>query len=116
MHRDLKTSNLLYNNQGQLKICDFGLGRKYLGPNIAYTPTVVTLWYRAPEVLLGQDKYSFAIDMWSVGCIMVELINRDLLFKGQSEGEQIDLIFRLLGTPNDESWNGWRDLKYSQSF
>lgn len=82
MHRDLKTSNVLYNNKGFLKVCDFGLGRKMLGPNKPYTPVVVTLWYRAPEILLGCDKYTTAIDIWSVGCIFAELVLKDALFKG----------------------------------
>lgn len=84
LHRDLKSSNILYNNQGILKVCDFGLGRKYVG-NVKYTPTVVTLWYRAPEVLLGNEKYGKAIDMWSVGCIFAELLLRDPLFKGEGD-------------------------------
>lgn len=82
IHRDLKSSNILYTNQGVLKVCDFGLGRKYVGERTKYTPTVVTLWYRAPEILLGNDKYSKQIDMWSVGCIFAELLLRDPLLKG----------------------------------
>ena len=88
-HRDLKTSNLLYTNKGILKVCDFGLARKFSSLPRPYTPVVVTLWYRAPEVLffisiqlninkvlLGCDKYSAAIDIWSAGCIFAELISR----------------------------------------
>ena len=82
MHRDLKTSNLLYNNKGILKICDFGLARKFYTSLKVYTLPVVTLWYRAPELLLGWDKYSAAIDMWSVGCIFAELILKEPLFRG----------------------------------
>jgi len=63
-------------------VCDFGLGRKYVGERKGYTPVVVTLWYRAPELLLGNDKYNKAIDMWSVGCIFAELLLKDPLFKG----------------------------------
>lgn len=74
LHRDLKTSNILYNGKGELKICDFGLARQYGSPLRPYTHLVVTLWYRAPELLFGQQKYSTAIDMWSVGCIMAELL------------------------------------------
>ena len=66
-HRDLKTSNILYNNKGEVKICDFGLARAYGSPLLAYTQLVVTLWYRAPELLLGEGIYSPAIDMWSMG-------------------------------------------------
>ena len=69
IHRDLKTSNLLYSNRGEVKVCDFGLGRYYSDPLGAYSQPVVTLWYRAPELLLGQAEYGPAVDMWSVGCV-----------------------------------------------
>ena len=114
IHRDLKTSNILYSNKGILKVCDFGLARKYVGEK-PYTPTVVTLWYRAPEILLGNDKYTPAIDMWSVGCIFAELILKEPFLMGQKEGEQIDLIFRTLGTPTNSSWPGWRELKLAKN-
>ena len=84
-HRDLKTSNLLYGNDGVLKICDFGLARKFANPLRPYTNLVVTLWYRAPELLLGTEIYSQAIDMWSVGCIMGELILKEPLLMGKGE-------------------------------
>jgi serine/threonine protein kinase len=71
---------------------------------------VVTLWYRAPEILLGQSKYNTQIDIWSAGCIFVELILKDLLFRGMKELDHIDQIFRVLGTPTDESWPGWKQL------
>jgi len=115
VHRDLKTSNILYSNKGILKVCDFGLARKYVGRK-EYTPTVVTLWYRAPEVLLGNSKYDLAIDMWSVGCIFAELILREPLFMGQKEADQIDLIFKNLGTPTNGNWPGWKDLKNASYF
>jgi cell division cycle 2-like protein len=70
IHRDIKTSNLLLNNQGMLKLADFGLAREYTQPSKPMTPVVVTLWYRAPELLLGEKKYGPAIDMWAVGCVM----------------------------------------------
>ena len=74
VRRDMKTSNILYNNHGELKICDFGLARQFGSPLQAYTQPVVTLWYRPPELLLGERKYSTAVDMWSIGCIMSELL------------------------------------------
>jgi len=80
MHRDLKTSNLLYNNQGELKLCDFGESRK-IGRN-KYTPGRVTLWYRAPELILGEKEYTEIIDIWSAGCIFAELILRKPIFPG----------------------------------
>ena len=109
-HRDLKTSNLLLNNKGVLKIGDFGLARKYGSPIRPYTQLVVTLWYRAPELLLGCEKYNYAIDMWSVGCIFAELFLRDALLQGQDELDQLNKIFRLLGTPTEETWINWTQL------
>ncbi|KAJ7956079.1 Kinase family protein [Quillaja saponaria] len=110
IHRDLKTSNLLLNKEGDLKICDFGLSRQYGTPLKPYTPLVVTLWYRAPELLLGTKQYSTAIDMWSVGCIMAELVSKEPLFKGGRELDQLDKIFRTLGTPDEKIWPGVSEL------
>jgi cyclin-dependent kinase 10 len=103
-HRDLKLSNLLLKT-GTVKICDFGLGR-YFKPycESAYTPKVVTLWYRAPEVILGVGQYDEAIDMWSVGCIFAELIKRRPLFPADSELESVSLFCELIGLPNDKLW------------
>lgn len=115
MHRDLKTSNLLYSNKGLLKVCDFGLARKFLGTKRSYTPVVVTLWYRAPEVLLGCDTYTPAIDIWSVGCIFAELILKEPLLKAQTEIEMIDVIFKTLGNPTSTTWPGWKELKYAKN-
>ncbi|KAG7029247.1 Cyclin-dependent kinase G-2 [Cucurbita argyrosperma subsp. argyrosperma] len=110
LHRDLKTSNLLLNNQGEMKICDFGLARQYGSPLKPYTHLVVTLWYRAPELLLGARQYSTAIDMWSLGCIMAELLSKEPLFNGKTEVDQLDKIFRTLGTPNETIWPGFSKL------
>ncbi|CAK9155810.1 unnamed protein product [Ilex paraguariensis] len=110
LHRDLKTSNLLLNNRGELKICDFGLARQYGSPLKPYTHLVVTLWYRAPELLLGAKLYSTAIDMWSLGCIMAELLSKEPLFNGKTEFDQLDKIFRTLGTPNETIWPGFSTL------
>ncbi|KAL6983848.1 cyclin-dependent kinase [Sarracenia purpurea var. burkii] len=110
LHRDLKTSNLLLNNRGELKICDFGLARQYGSPLKPYTHLVVTLWYRAPELLLGAKKYSTAIDMWSLGCIMAEMLSKAPLFNGKTEFDQLDKIFRILGTPNETIWPGFSKL------
>ncbi|OIW00278.1 hypothetical protein TanjilG_27529 [Lupinus angustifolius] len=114
IHRDLKTSNILLNNEGHLKICDFGLSRQYGSPLKPYTPVVVTLWYRAPELLLGAKEYSTAIDMWSVGCIMAELISKEALFAGKTEVEQLDKIFRTLGSPDEKIWPGLSKLPASK--
>ncbi|KAL7108302.1 hypothetical protein ACP275_06G104300 [Erythranthe tilingii] len=110
LHRDLKTSNLLLNNRGELKICDFGLSRQYGRPLKPYTPLVVTLWYRSPELLLGAKEYSTAIDMWSLGCIMAELLTKKPLFNGDSEIDQLRKIYKILGTPNETIWPGLSKL------
>ncbi|XP_022738343.1 cyclin-dependent kinase G-2-like isoform X2 [Durio zibethinus] len=110
LHRDLKTSNLLLNNQGELKICDFGMARQYGSPLKPYTTKVVTQWYRAPELLLGAKKYSTAVDMWSVGCIMAELLAKEPLFKGTSEIDQLRKIFDTLGNPSEKIWAGFSEL------
>ena len=110
VHRDLKVSNLLMTDRGSVKIADFGLARKYGIPMEPMTPTVVTLWYRAPELLLGSATHSSAVDMWASGCILGELLAHHPLLPGRSEIQQIDLIIDLLGTPNDSIWPGFSRL------
>ncbi|KAL1409496.1 Cyclin-dependent kinase catalytic subunit [Vanrija albida] len=110
LHRDLKPQNLLIDKEGNLKLADFGLARAFGIPLRTYTHEVVTLWYRAPEVLLGSRHYSTAIDMWSVGCIFAEMAMRQPLFPGDSEIDEIFRIFRLLGTPNEDVWPGVKQL------
>ncbi|XP_072333938.1 cyclin-dependent kinase 11B isoform X7 [Scyliorhinus torazame] len=110
LHRDLKTSNLLLSHSGILKIGDFGLAREYGSPLKCYTPVVVTLWYRTPELLLGAKEYSTAIDLWSVGCIFAEFLTQKPLFPGKSEIDQINKIFKELGTPSEKIWPGYNEL------
>lgn len=117
MHRDLKPQNLLIDKNGVIKLADFGLARAFGVPIRVYTHEVVTLWYRAPEVLLGAPRYSCAIDIWSIGCIFSEMVTRRPLFHGDSEIDQLFKIFRILSTPNEETWPGVSDLPdYKPSF
>mmetsp|Transcript_29646 Transcript_29646/g.33730 ORF Transcript_29646/g.33730 Transcript_29646/m.33730 type:complete len:300 (+) Transcript_29646:47-946(+) len=106
IHRDLKPQNLLLNVDGTVRLGDFGLARSYSIPSRPYTPEVVTLWYRAPELLLGYEDYSIAIDIWSLGCIFVEMFLLKPLFRGKSEIEQLSKIFDVLGTPTEKEWPG----------
>ncbi|CAD6566780.1 MAG: Cyclin-dependent kinase catalytic subunit [Cyphobasidiales sp. Tagirdzhanova-0007] len=106
LHRDLKPQNLLIDIHGNLKIADFGLARAFGIPLRTYTHEIVTLWYRAPEVLLGSRHYSTGVDTWSVGCIFAEMVQRQPLFPGDSEIDEIFRIFRLLGTPDEDAWPG----------
>ncbi|KAF5892697.1 cyclin-dependent kinase 10 isoform X2, partial [Clarias magur] len=110
LHRDLKVSNLLMTDKGCVKIADFGLARVYGVPQQPMTPKVVTLWYRAPELLLGTKNQSTALDMWAVGCILAELLAHKPLLPGSSEIQQLDLIVQLLGTPNENIWPGFSRL------
>ncbi|XP_062081965.1 mitogen-activated protein kinase homolog NTF6-like [Humulus lupulus] len=100
LHRDLKPSNLLLNANCDLKICDFGLARTTSETDFM-TEYVVTRWYRAPELLLNCSEYTAAIDIWSVGCILMEIIGREPLFPGRDYVQQLTLITELLGSPDD---------------
>ncbi|KAK8789198.1 hypothetical protein V5799_021027 [Amblyomma americanum] len=104
IHRDLKPRNLLIDLKGTIKLADFGLSRTVGLPTRALTHEVLTLWYRAPEVLLGSQFYSMPIDLWSIGCIFFEMATRKVLFPGDSEIDQLFRIFRVLGTPTSETW------------
>jgi len=110
LHRDMKPQNLLIDKNGCIKIADFGLARAFGIPVRVYTHEVVTLWYRAPEVLLGSPKYSCPIDIWSIGTIFAEMVNRRPLFQGDSEIDQLFRIFRVLRTPTEELWPGVTQL------
>ncbi|KAI9750925.1 MAG: hypothetical protein M4579_006248 [Chaenotheca gracillima] len=110
VHRDLKTSNLLMNNRGQIKIADFGMARYFGDPPPKMTQLVVTLWYRAPELLLGAETYGKEVDMWSIGCIFGELLTREPLLQGKNEVDQLSKIFELCGIPTEETWPGFRRL------
>ncbi|KAG5414961.1 hypothetical protein IGI04_002528 [Brassica rapa subsp. trilocularis] len=111
LHRDLKPQNLLIDRAtNSLKLADFGLARAFGIPVRTFTHEVVTLWYRAPEILLGSHHYSTPVDIWSVGCIFAEMITQKPLFPGDSEIDQLFKIFRIMGTPNEDTWPGVTSL------
>lgn len=101
LHRDLKTSNILMNNRGEIKVADFGMAR-FCGdpPPSNLTQLVVTLWYRAPELLLGATTYDSAIDMWSIGCIFAELLTKHPLLQGKNE---VDQLSKVSSTPQSKT-------------
>lgn len=113
LHRDLKTSNILVHRTGRVALADFGLARRYEDPYQHLTVPVVTLWYRAPELLLGETRYGPAVDVWSVGCIFAELIAKDCPMQGEGELDQLDRIFTLIGAPSEENWPGHAKLPHA---
>lgn len=119
IHRDLKLSNLLLTAGGVLKLCDFGLARPLAAPASAapqpLTAKVVTLWYRAPELLLGERAYTSAIDDWALGCILGELLLHRPLMPGASEPDQLRLMCELLGSPSERIWPGLGALPHARS-
>ena len=106
LHRDLKPQNLLIDKDGIIKVADFGLARSFGVPIKTLTHEILTLWYRAPEILLGQKEYSTPVDMWSIGLIFYEMAHRKPLFAGDCEIDQIFKIFQMFGTPNEKTWPG----------
>ncbi|XP_007441197.2 cyclin-dependent kinase 1 [Python bivittatus] len=117
LHRDLKPQNLLIDDNGVIKLADFGLARAFGIPVRVYTHEVVTLWYRSPEVLLGSARYSTPVDIWSIGTIFAEMATKKPLFHGDSEIDQLFRIFRALGTPNNDVWPEVESLQdYKNTF
>jgi serine/threonine protein kinase len=112
VHRDLKPGNILVSEDGRcVKVADYGLARSFEMELTTYTHEVVTLWYRAPELLLGERHYTPAVDVFSVGCIMVEMVNGRPAFRGDSDMSQLQKYFQVLGTPTETSWPGVSQLR-----
>ena len=117
LHRDLKPQNLLINQNDQLKLADFGLARAFGIPVNTFSSEVVTLWYRAPDVLLGSRTYNTSIDIWSAGCIIAEMYTGRPLFPGSTNEDQLQKIFRIMGTPSELTWPGISHFpEYKPSF
>lgn len=130
IHRDIKGSNILINNRGELKLGDFGLARFYHKRRCTdYTNRVITLWYRPPELLFGATVYGPEVDMWSAGyvlhfpscnsttstldrCIMLELFTKKPVFQGNDEIHQLEVVYKIIGTPTPERWAGVLDLPW----
>ncbi|EKX54965.1 hypothetical protein GUITHDRAFT_63148, partial [Guillardia theta CCMP2712] len=113
IHRDLKPDNILLNaTRDFAKVADFGMARamQVFGPDFRYTDRLVTAWYRPPEIILGDSFYGAQIDVWSLGCILVEMMNLSPLFSCNTEIECLLVIFQFFGTPNEEDWPGVTSL------
>ena len=114
LHRDIKAANILVSNTGQLKLADFGLARffsKRGKPD--YTNRVITIWYRSPELLLGETQYGPAVDIWSAACVMIEIFTRHAIFPGDGgEINQLDKIYNVLGTPTRAEWPQLVDMAW----
>ncbi|KAI1391044.1 Pkinase-domain-containing protein [Hypoxylon trugodes] len=114
LHRDIKAANILVSSDGVLKLADFGLARFYAKRHqLDYTNRVITIWYRSPELLLGETQYSTAVDIWSAACVMVEIFTRHAIFPGDGgEINQLERIYAILGTPNRVDWPGLVDMPW----
>jgi len=106
----MKPNNLLIASDGTLKIADFGLAREFADPGTRMTCQVVTRWYRPPELLYGARAYSTGVDIWAVGCIFAELMLRTPYLAGENDFDQLNTIFRALGTPTEQEWPGHKRL------
>lgn len=114
LHRDIKAANILVGKDGILKIADFGLARFYAKHHqLDYTNRVITIWYRSPELLLGETKYTASVDVWSAACVMMEIFMRQATFAGDgTELSQLEKIYSILGTPNRQDWPGLTDMAW----
>ncbi|KAK1760822.1 hypothetical protein QBC47DRAFT_15275 [Echria macrotheca] len=116
LHRDIKAANILVSNEGILKLADFGLARFYAKHHqLDYTNRVITIWYRSPELLLGETRYGPAVDIWSAACVMMEIFTGRAIFPGDgTEINQLEKIFSMLGTPSKSTWPGFVEMPWFQ--
>jgi len=115
MHRDIKGGNILLTKDNIIKIADFGLARDFKRVNnLNFTTKVVTRWYRAPELLLGNPAYTEAIDIWSIGCFIAEMFIGKPIFPGKSDLDQLPCIYEKLGVPNEENWKHAMQFRFFQ--
>ncbi|WRT70370.1 uncharacterized protein IL334_007368 [Kwoniella shivajii] len=113
LHRDMKGSNILLNSAGELKLADFGLARIYSKRHRDdYTNRVITLWYRSPELLMGETVYGPEVDMWSAGCIVLEIFVTKPIFQGSDEINQLEVIYSIMGSPKESIWPGVKNLPW----
>jgi CTD kinase subunit alpha len=114
LHRDIKAANILISKTGELKLADFGLARFYQKRQKQdYTNRVITIWYRSPELLMGETQYGPAVDIWSAACVLVEIFTRHAIFPGDGgEINQLDKIYNVLGTPSRSEWPTIHELQW----
>ncbi|KAI9822551.1 MAG: kinase subunit of RNA polymerase II carboxy-terminal domain kinase I [Pycnora praestabilis] len=114
LHRDIKAANILVSNEGQLKLADFGLARFFAKRRqLDYTNRVITIWYRSPELLLGETQYGPAVDIWSAACVLIEIFTKHAIFPGDGgEINQLDKIYNIMGTPTRSEWPGLVDMAW----
>jgi cyclin-dependent kinase len=111
LHRDIKPDNILLDKDGNIKVADFGLAKKASFMQRRKSNTIVSLWYRAPEIVLGSEDYLLGVDIWSMGCIFAEFFCREPVFKVKNEEEALDRAFKILGYPTKSHSPHLLDLK-----